>query len=114
MNYAILPGLPRVKNEITEDQVIHATCQYFKISIGSLRRRIRVRRIVEPRQILMYLLRIEAGLTFMKIGELLNIDHSTVVHTMKIINNRLSINDEITTTAINKIRSALCVSRVNL
>jgi hypothetical protein len=32
-----------------------------------------------------------------------------VVHTMKIINNRLSINDEITTTAINKIRSALVV-----
>ncbi len=62
-------------------QVIEAVCRFYEIRPEDLQRRRRNREIVLPRQMAMYLLREEAGLSLSQIGnELGGRDHTTVLH----------------------------------
>lgn len=61
--------------------VIDAVADYFHLKPSQLRSETRVKEIVWPRQILMYLLRVELNLPLMKVGEILGgRDHSTILH----------------------------------
>jgi chromosomal replication initiation ATPase DnaA len=107
ISYAVAPGLPRAEKEITPELVIAAACEYFGCSVKQLKQKTNHRKVVEPRQILMYLLRTEAGLSFVRVGSLLGHHYSTVIHTMKVIKDRLSINDELTMVSISSIKTMI-------
>lgn len=90
--YNRVPDLKEVKNILqaylsvphrkTSPQVILKTvADFYNISPGDLTKRSRKKEVVRPRQVAMYLLRIEVSLSFPEIGQKLGgRDHSTVIH----------------------------------
>jgi chromosomal replication initiation ATPase DnaA len=58
-------------------------CTKFKISKKDLRSKKRTRDIALKRQLIAYTLRIEHGLSFGEIGNLLNVDHSSAVYYLR-------------------------------
>ena len=80
---------------------------YYKISVEDLKGKKRNNKVVIPRQIAMYLCRMETNETFPKIGlEFGGRDHSTVIFACDKIENELKNNVELSDT-INKIKSNL-------
>jgi len=72
------------------DSIIDAICQYYNIKTTQLKGAKRDSHLVGPRHMCMYLLKNEAGLTFVEIGNLLGgRDHSTVMHGVEKIGKNL-------------------------
>ena len=69
------------KKLITPDSVIKEVCQFYDITIKDIKGQRRLKPLVIPRQVCMYLLREVNGLGLQNIGELLGRkDHTTVMH----------------------------------
>ncbi|MFA5926709.1 MAG: chromosomal replication initiator protein DnaA [Patescibacteria group bacterium] len=69
------------KQVITSELIIREAHKYYHLSIEDLLGKKRNKEIVVPRQITMYLLRHEAGLSYPEIGrEMGGKDHSTIIH----------------------------------
>lgn len=69
------------KKLITPDSVIREVCQFYNITIKEIKGQRRLKPLVLPRQICMYLLREINGLGLQNIGELLGRkDHTTIIH----------------------------------
>ncbi|MBT8160873.1 MULTISPECIES: chromosomal replication initiator protein DnaA [Arthrobacter] len=67
--------------EITADQILKQTAEYFKLSMDELCSKSRTRTLVTARQIAMYLCRELTDMSLPKIGqELGGRDHTTVIH----------------------------------
>ncbi|HOG45498.1 MAG TPA: chromosomal replication initiator protein DnaA [Anaerolineae bacterium] len=63
------------------EQIIEAVCRYYEVRREDLSNRRRNREIVAPRQMAMYLLREEAGISLSEIGGYMGgRDHTTVLH----------------------------------
>lgn len=68
-------------HEITPELILHATCEYFDVTLEELSSKSRTRTLVTARQIAMYLLRELTEMSLPKIGqELGGRDHTTVMH----------------------------------
>jgi chromosomal replication initiator protein len=72
---------------VTPNSVLLAVARYFGVSVEELKSKARHKQIVVPRQIAMYLLCEDARLSTPEAGRLLNRDHTTVLHGMKVIAN---------------------------
>jgi chromosomal replication initiator protein len=71
----------REHKKISTDQVVEAVAKFYDISVEDLKGPKRLKEIVKPRQMVMYLLREESNLSYPKIGrELGGRDHTTVIH----------------------------------
>ena len=69
------------KKLITPDSVIKEVCQHYSITIKDIKGQRRLKPLVVPRQVCMYLLREINSLGLQTIGELLGRkDHTTVIH----------------------------------
>ncbi len=70
-----------MKKAVDQATITGAVCDYYQIKPTALKGERRIKNIVVPRQILMYLLKTEAGMTFSEIGNLLGgRDHTTIMH----------------------------------
>lgn len=85
ISYMLIPGVSKVG--YNADKIINIVCNKTKISFEDLKKKNRSRSNVEARQIIFKILRTEIGLTTVKIGEIFNVDHSTVVYGVKQANN---------------------------
>lgn len=74
---------------LTHVGIIVSTAGYYKISQENILGRSQSREFVFPRQVAMYLCRQELGLSFMKIGEIFSRDHSTVISSIRHIQQKL-------------------------
>lgn len=84
-------GLSR---NIHPKEVIEKVAEHYHIKVPQLKASTRVKEIVLPRQILMYLLRIEMKLPLEEVGEILGgRDHTTVMHGVDKITNLLRENE---------------------
>jgi len=93
--------------EVTQDQVIQTTADHFGITRAALCGRGRRKEVVQPRQIVMYLLREETKTPLVQIGqELGGRDHSTVHHGYEKIAKAIQEDDE-TRRAVMQIREKL-------
>lgn len=71
-------------------EIISAVASYFDLKLSDLTGPRRLKEIVIPRQILMYLLRVELKIPLMEIGRLLgNRDHTTVIYAVEKVTNLL-------------------------
>jgi chromosomal replication initiator protein len=71
----------RARRQANMADVVAAVCRFYRVDQHALRGKSRGREIVLPRQVAMYLLRDEAGLSLSEIGrELGGRDHTTVLH----------------------------------
>lgn len=66
---------------IRPKEVIETVADYFHLKASQLKGKTRVKEIVVPRQILMYILRAEMNLSLVEVGKLIGgRDHTTVMH----------------------------------
>ncbi len=87
------------------DKVIDAVCKHYSVSKRSILGKERSKMIAFPRQILMYILRVEMKLPYEELGQILGgRDHSTVMHGVDKITSLLS-NDADTRADIERIKS---------
>jgi chromosomal replication initiator protein len=66
--------------ETDPQEIIQKVCDYYDVAVEKLQIRSNRRIYVQPRQAIMYLLKKNTRLTFKKIGELFNRDHTTAIH----------------------------------
>lgn len=84
------------KKAVLPQDVVNAVSNYYSVGKRALLGESRTRPIAEPRQILMYLLRIELGLPLQEVGRLVGgRDHTTVMHAVNKISSLLSTNDNL-------------------
>lgn len=75
---------------ITPELIIRETCKFFHIPVEDLLGRKRNKEIVHPRQVVMYLLRHEASMSFPEIGrEMGGKDHTTIMHGCKKVESEI-------------------------
>jgi chromosomal replication initiator protein len=68
-------------NSFHPDEIIRNVCYFYKVKSTQLRSPKRDAFLVRPRQVAMYILKKELGLTFVEIGNLLGgRDHTTIMH----------------------------------
>ncbi|MBX4206093.1 chromosomal replication initiator protein DnaA [Candidatus Microgenomates bacterium] len=80
------------KKTLSPDQVIERVCSHFSVSKRAILSKTRTRTIARPRQILMYILRIDAGLPLEEVGKMIGgRDHTTVMHAVNTITKLASI-----------------------
>lgn len=82
--------------KLEPNAVIEKVCGYFSISKRMMLGKTRTRSIARPRQILMYLLRIDAGMALEEVGQIIGgRDHTTVMHAVDTITRLASDNPHI-------------------
>lgn len=71
---------PKIKS-VSSEKIIEAVCQFYNLSKDDLTNQKRTKEVVLPRQITMYLLRIEMNYSFPKIADFLcKKDHTTIIY----------------------------------
>jgi chromosomal replication initiator protein len=69
------------RRAVRPESVLEAVTRYYNVSLADLRGKARDKRVVGPRQVAMYLLRAETGLSLNEVGGMLGgRDHTTVLH----------------------------------
>jgi chromosomal replication initiator protein len=97
----------RGHRQVTTTQIIEAVAGFYDVSISDLKGPGRQKEVVKPRQLIMFLLREEANLSYPKIGrELGNRDHTTVIHAVGKIGQQ-SESDEPLRHELNLIKERL-------
>lgn len=92
MNYMCVPGIkdqyrPICAPVITPDKIIEAVCYHFGLTIKEVQGRCRVKEYVYARHIIFYLIRKNTKMSLKPAGELLNRDHTTVIHSIETLSN---------------------------
>lgn len=73
------------------DEIINNVCSFYKIKPTQLKSQKRDAFLVRPRQVAMYILKKELGLTFVEIGNILGgRDHTTIMHGVAKVENLAS------------------------
>lgn len=86
--------LKSFQKEIKPKVLFETVAEYYHLKTSQLKSETRVREIVLPRQILMYLLRVELNLPLMEVGKMIGgRDHTTVLHGVEKITNLLKDNE---------------------
>lgn len=83
--------------QIEMADVLRAVADYFSVPLESLRGSGRVREVVVPRQIAMYLIRDLTGHSLPEVGVFFGRDHSTVLHATQKVSEQLGRDPELST-----------------
>lgn len=80
---------------IEANKIIIAVEKHFEITRAELFKKCRQLEIVYPRQVAMYLLAHYTALTLKSIGVIFGKDHTTVVHSMQVIDDYISCDPDV-------------------
>ena len=81
----------RAAPEITADQIMEATAEYFGVGVDDIRGQSRSRVLVNARQVAMYICRELTDLSLPRIGQAFGgRDHTTVMHADRKIRQQMS------------------------
>lgn len=78
-----------VNHILTAGMISELVCGQFNVSVKDLQSKSRKRAVTVPRQIAMYLARKYTEDSLVDIGKTFNRDHSTVLHSIKVVSNKL-------------------------
>ncbi len=82
--------------EITIDMVIKEVCSHFSVTLSDIRSNKRIKSIIIPRQVAMYLSRKTTDSSLVSIGEKFGgKDHATVLHSIKKVESELNVKKEL-------------------
>jgi chromosomal replication initiator protein len=85
--------------EITIDMILKEVCSHFSVTLSDIRSSKRIKSIMVPRQVAMYLSRKMTDSSLVSIGEKLGgKDHATVLHSIKKIDSELNVKKELKNT----------------
>ncbi len=82
-NYWTIPGLVRKSDTDYAPTLIRRVERFA--GIENIRQRTRRREVCEARQVAAYLLRRDTGFTTSLVGRMLGIDHSSVTHSVQVV-----------------------------
>ena len=86
----LLKHVVRPNKGVSIEEIVRKVSQYYNIDERSIYEKTRKKEVVKPRQIIMYLLREEFGVSFPLIGDKLGgRDHTTVIHSCEKIKNAI-------------------------
>jgi chromosomal replication initiator protein len=88
-------SIQNFSKRVSDAQIIKAVAEFFHLSAEDLVSRTRRKEIVEPRQIVMYLLRDILEMSYPYIGEKLGRDHTTAIHAYEKINQEINKNSSL-------------------
>jgi len=106
--FEIIEGFKRSsKKQITMDLIMEKVCNYFNVSEREIKSTKRVKNILIPRQIAMYLTRELTNSSLNSIGEYFGVkDHTTVINACKKIKNLIGMDNYIRS-AVENIKRGL-------
>jgi hypothetical protein len=84
----------RYKLEFTterDEKIIKEICSRYNVKWSSILSKNRIRRVIDARRLYCGILRNVFGLTFQSIGTILNKNHATIVHNLKMHDNFISV-----------------------
>jgi len=89
MNYWLAPNFEySIKiDAIKTDNIIKDVCDTYGIELVDLMSKSRLRILVEPRQVLFYILHKKLNLPCQKVGQMFGKNHATVLHGANVIKN---------------------------
>ncbi len=103
----ILKNNTRPKKMMSVKEVVKIVSDFYNIDEESIYNKTRRKEIVRPRQMVMYLLREDFGISFPSIGEKLGgRDHTTVIHSYEKVKTELK-NDTILAQEVTELRSMI-------
>lgn len=92
----------QTKKQITMDMIMEKVCNYFKISEKEIKSNKRIKRILIPRQVAMYLSRELTDTSLNSVGEFFGVkDHTTVINAYKKIKNMIENDNYIKNIVLN-------------
>ena len=103
LNYMAIPGVTKSTNRdrsklltrFEQDIIIETACKHFSRTFSDLCNSSKKRKVVYPRQVIMYFLSEYTDLTYLCIGKLFGRDHTTVIHSKDLIKNFIKVEDAI-------------------
>lgn len=95
-----------VKDPNEVEAIIKKVAQFFKVEIEDLKGLVRTRELVEPRQIIMFILTKHSKLSLKLIGELFNRDHTTALYGRNNVENMLITEKEF------RFKFQMCIEEV--
>ena len=103
----ILKNNTRPKKMMSVKEVVKIVSDFYNIDEESIYNKTRRKEIVRPRQMVMYILREDFGISFPSIGEKLGgRDHTTVIHSYEKVKAELKT-DTILTQEVTELRSMI-------
>lgn len=98
-----LQDLKLQKKDLTPDIITDECAKFFQIKSKDIKGPSQTRPLAHPRQITMYLIRKHLNMPYKKIGEFFKRDHSTVMASITMIEEKLKKNDEACLNALKRI-----------
>lgn len=92
------------KEVLTPEKIIEAVAFVFDLKKEDILSKSQMREVTLPRQMAMYLMRTELKLPYMRIGEIFQRDHSTVMTAIKQIQKGVETNDSTISYHLNQLR----------
>lgn len=113
----VFVGLTRVKKEafmkgrylIRETVILKSICLHLRIALGDMKSQSRKPELVAGRHIAAGLLKEHTKLNLTEIGLLIGRDHSTVVYSIKMYEQRMEV-DKKFRGVVEKIKAKLCMN----
>jgi chromosomal replication initiator protein len=103
----LLKNNAKPKKNVSIKDVVKTVANFYNIEENSIYDKTRKKEVVRPRQIIMYILREDFGVSFPSIGQKLGgRDHTTVIHSCDKVREDLK-NDTQLTQHINELRAML-------
>lgn len=98
------------KKGATANNIVRGVCSYYDVKQSHIKSRARNSRVVLPRQIIMFFLRQNLGLTYEEIARVLKRkDHTTVMHGVGRV-KKLAIKDVVFKNELDRLRSSFYIS----
>lgn len=92
---------------ITPERILHSVAEFYGIHVNDILSKSHAREYTLPRQISMYFCRSHLNMPYMKIGDFFSRDHSTVMTSVKQIQQHLNQNNKEISSNIGSILSKL-------
>ena len=107
----ILRDLIKSSSKLTVDQIIEIVANSFNVRELDIRGTSRKSEVLIARQVAIYLARVILGLSLKKIGYHFGKDHSTVIHTIRKMENLLKTNSDFVQ-KVEEIRSLIVAHQI--
>ncbi|MES2216108.1 MAG: chromosomal replication initiator protein DnaA [Patescibacteria group bacterium] len=103
----ILKNNTKPKKMMSVKDVVKVVSEYYNVDEDSIYNKTRRKEVVRPRQVIMYILREDFGISFPSIGDKLGgRDHTTVIHSYEKVKEEVK-GDVVLSQEINQLRSML-------
>lgn len=104
---SILKNTTRPKKTVSIKEVVKIVSDFYNIDEDSIYNKTRRKEVVRPRQVVMFVLREDFGISFPSIGDKLGgRDHTTVIHSYEKIKEEIKT-DTLLAQEVNQVRSML-------